>query len=206
MAGVAVKLVDTAGLRETTDLVEQLGVERSLEAAELADCLLYLVDGTLVSNASLPAEDATLLASIMKNEPHKPLLKLLTKQDVLSDKASGEALIHQHGWQPLSVNSGEGLGSVLAWLETMITTQLQSVKQSNQAGIQLCLTSRQQGCLMAMSQHLEKAIETLSETAFPLDLATIPLTDALRQLDDLLGIDTGELVLDSVFSQFCVGK
>ena len=57
-----------------------------------------------------------------------------------------------------------------------------------------------------MAEHLEKAIETLAETAFPLDLTTIPLTDALRQLDDLLGIDTSEIVLDSVFSQFCVGK
>ena len=206
LAGVSVKLVDTAGLRETADLVERLGVERSLEAAQLADCLLYLVDSTLVTDDTLPAEDATLLASIMHHEPEKPLLKLRTKQDVLTNKASVEGLIHQQGWQPLSVSSGDGLATVLQWLENMITTQLQSVKQANNAGVQLCLTSRQQGCLVAMTGHLEKAIETLCESAFPLDLATIPLTDALRQLDDLLGIDTAEIVLDSVFSQFCVGK
>ena len=206
LAGIAVKLVDTAGLRETTDMVEQLGVERSLEAAQLADCLLYLTDATIVGANGLLPEDAVLLTAVRGNQAEKPLLKLLTKQDVLKDKTFTQPLQKTDGWQPLSVTSGEGLGAVLQWLESTIKSQLHQAKQSNEQGVQLCLTNRQQGCLVAMAEHLEKAIETLAETAFPLDLTTIPLTDALRQLDDLLGIDTSEIVLDSVFSQFCVGK
>jgi tRNA modification GTPase len=54
--------------------------------------------------------------------------------------------------------------------------------------------------------RLEPQPVTLLSKGMPLDMVTIPITDALRALDDLLGIDTSELVLDEVFSRFCVGK
>ena len=207
LAGVPVKLVDTAGLRTTTDVVEQLGVERSLAAAQQADCLLYLVDSTSVSpTSSLPEADTTLLNQLLANQPNKPLLTLLTKQDLCPPNTPNLHGLLGAGWHPLSVTSGEGLTTVLAWLESTIAQQLQASTVAEQQGVQLCLTSRQQACLLGMSHHLNIAIETFAETAFPIDMATVPLTDSLRQLDDLLGIDTAEAVLDSVFSQFCVGK
>jgi tRNA modification GTPase len=208
LAGVPVKLVDTAGLRATTDVVEQLGVERSLAAAAQADCLLYLVDSTSVGDDTtlLPEADTTLLNQLLQHQPQKPLLKLLTKQDLSPFQPQNLQGLLGAGWHPLSVTSGAGLTTVLAWLETTIAQQLQATTVANTQGVQLCLTSRQQACLLGMTHHLTIAIETFAETAFPIDMATVPLTDALRQLDDLLGIDTAEAVLDSVFSQFCVGK
>jgi tRNA modification GTPase len=199
--------VDTAGLRDTQDVVERLGVERSLEAARKADAIVYMVDAPHLVHSqpqapslALEEKDSRILSKLPVGVP---VLKVLNKVDALSNEhrqSFAEALPE---WRAISVKACIGLQGVLQWLEERIHQGLGNETQRDAA---LYLNERQLACLHAMQAHVAQAVETLGEAAFPLDMVTIPLTDALRELDSLLGEDTTELVLDDVFSRFCVGK
>ena len=206
VGGVPITLVDTAGLRETEDVIERMGVERSLQTAQQADALLYLVDvETLDSPAyPLPSEDERILAQL---PPETPLLKIFNKVDRCRPEAKTERQsVHPDwhlDWVWVSAKHHVGIEAVLSWLEAQIQAGLGN-PTTEEASI--CLNERQLDCLRGMTQHLQEAQRTVQTSGIPLDMLSIPLTDALRELDSLLGIDTAESVLDEVFSRFCVGK
>jgi tRNA modification GTPase len=202
VVGVPVTLVDTAGLRHAQDVVEQLGVERSVQASLEADALLYLVDASVLAPdfSTLPAEDARLLSQLPEGTP---LLKIINKVDTLNLEEQGRLATHFPDWQAVSVLSFHGVAGVLSWLESHVQAGLGN---NTVQDAELCLNQRQLDCLHGMTTHVQHAQATLNTPSFPLDLVSIPLTDALRELDTLLGIDTSEAVLDEVFSRFCVGK
>jgi tRNA modification GTPase len=207
LAGVPVTLVDTAGLRDTEDVVERLGVARSLEAAQQADAILYLVDGEALGTSYTTSGTLTLnekdVDSLAQLPPSIPVMKLLNKMDAVTNHPGEAFSTGLPEWHPISVVGGMGLHRVLEWLEARIHEGLGNETHQDAT---LYLNERQLLCLNAMQVHIAHAVETLKEVSFPLDMTTIPLTDALRELDYLLGEDTTELVLDDVFSRFCVGK
>ncbi|XVJ51199.1 MAG: tRNA uridine-5-carboxymethylaminomethyl(34) synthesis GTPase MnmE [Vampirovibrio sp.] len=203
VAGVPITLVDTAGLRESTDLVEQMGVARSQQACQEADAVLYVVDVTALDASphfTLPAADTELLSQVPS---HTPICCLLNKVDTLSREAQISLNLYYPESLCVSALSGVGLLALLAWLEERVHAGL---GQTTRQEAELCLNQRQLDGLQEMTTHIEVAQSTLLSKGMPLDMVTIPITDALRALDDLLGIDTSELVLDEVFSRFCVGK
>lgn len=203
MEGVAVTLVDTAGIREhTQDRVEQLGMQRSWQAAGDADAVLYLVEASRLLWAPLgtwPDEDATLLAQL---PAHLPRRVVATKVDLLHPQAECHLPPVAADAIPLSVETGQGLEAV--------RQQVQQWLQRHQGGDrqlqQLTLNQRQQRCLETFIEALAAAENALRQPAIPLDMATVPLTDALQALNALTGQDTTEALLDEVFSRFCVGK
>lgn len=75
-----------------------------------------------------------------------------------------------------------------------------------ESGLTLALNQRQIACCEAVEECLKQTEEALSQPLIPLDVVTVPLTDALKKLDELMGRDTSEEVLTNVFQQFCVGK
>jgi tRNA modification GTPase len=192
LKGLPVTLIDTAGLRETADRVEILGVERSWQAVETAQAIIYVVDGT---QGFQPA-DQDLLEKISTEKG----LILLNKMDEPGFRAAPPHL--PTGWTVLqtSATTGKGLTDVLAWLEGVA----ESLPDPGE--IDYLLSQRQLHHLTAIHTELQDAATTLASPALPLDLATVPLTQALLELQGLLGQDTTERVLDSVFERFCVGK
>jgi tRNA modification GTPase len=102
----------------------------------------------------------------------------------------------------LSARTGEGIDQVFGWLESVVREN-----PSEQAEMHsLSLNQRQWSCLEAVADALAQARETLGDPLLPIDLTTVPLSEALRKVDELMGRDATEAVLTSVFSQFCVGK
>jgi tRNA modification GTPase len=211
LAGVALTLVDTAGLRETEDTVESLGVARSQQAALAADVGLQVMEaahwlaaeGTLLT--AWPAEEAAVWQRLAA-QPARALV--LSKIDQLPHGLWPSLQAHVQGLVQATVlgvasPTGEGVADVRAWLGHSVQ---QHTALLHRQGQEFCLNQRQSACLVRMSEHIEVARHTLATTAYPLDLVTVPLSDALRELDTLLGIDTTEAVLDEVFSSFCVGK
>lgn len=190
--GIPFTLTDTAGLREGEELVERIGVERSWDAMAGADAVVFVLDGC----RGLDAENRALLEKIT----HPTRLLVLNKQDAPDFRGVSAESVGTWPVVAVSAQQGTGLDSVMQWLEAVAEAR------TDITGMEVLLSRRQMEQLASVEEAIAQAGETLQNINIPLDLATVPLTDALLALQGLLGRDTTEMVLDSVFSRFCVGK
>ncbi len=194
VAGIPITLIDTAGLREANNQVEVLGIERSWNAAEEAQAALYIYDAA----SGLQPNDQHLLNKLTQQFPDTSLQLVANKID-LCNRNTPALIPTEH--LTTSAYTGEGLTRLFDWIEEIASRDNSSIDELN-----FSLNQRQLACLSHFKDNLQQTLETLDQPAIPIDLATIPMTDALHQLDELMGRDTTEEVLDRVFSQFCVGK
>ena len=187
--GVNVILSDTAGLRDSDDEVERIGVERARKALNRADAALLLVDA---SHALSPEDEALLRQPIPC-----PCAILLNKQDAgetvrptdLASLAAGRPIF------PISALTGEGLTPVRDFLRGFLS-------QPNQWQL---VQERHMALARQATDRLRQAQSSLS-TGAPLDLAAIDLHEALYLLGRITGDSVDEQLLDDIFSRFCVGK
>ena len=187
--GVRILLQDTAGLRESSDAVERIGVERAQAAVQHADAALMLID----SSKALTEEERALLQMPMSC----PCAVLLNKEDAggCISIAEAEALTLHHPVFSLSAKDGAGLDAVRSWLRGFL--------------------SRPQELALTQERHMavaREALERLSQARRgleynqPLDLAAVDLHEALYLLGRITGDSVDEQLLDDIFSRFCVGK
>ena len=187
--GIRFTITDTAGLRETENIVEKIGVERAQKAIETADIRLLLVDGS-----EKPGEEVEdMLAEI------NPDLILISKEDISPSSCVNE-IMNLTGDKPsiqISVPTGAGIDSLEQWLVD------QAEKDLSENG------------MFSQARHVESAIraaEALASAAqaikkgMPLDLVNIDLLSALDALGEITGENASENVIDRVFNTFCVGK
>jgi tRNA modification GTPase len=193
--GLNVTLIDTAGIRETDNQIEILGIERSWQAATDAMGILYLFDASI----GLLREDRRLLGALQAKLPDTPILLVANKLDTASQPLPYPDDVYQ-----VSAKTGEGITRLGDWLKLLVSTRGPQLKQQEH-GI-ICLNARQLECLKHLRQQLEITVEALSAEQTPIDLASFPLSQALKACEQVLGLDTTESVLDAVFAQFCVGK
>ncbi len=194
LGGIPLVLVDTAGLRETEDTVEKIGVERSKAALEEAQLALVVLDGSQV----LSPEDKELLTAVAQ----RPHLVLLNKAD-LPLQVTPEQLQQQYGAgavQVLSAKTGQGLEQVATWLQDFVygsgsDSETGSITQN----------ARQQHLLETALQSVEEALQGAIQR-LPYDCLTIDLTQALHDLGEITGEEVPDEIIDQIFAQFCVGK
>jgi len=194
--GVPVVAVDTAGLRETEDFVERIGVERAEFSLETADLVLYMVD--LTRNVS--KDDLNPLTQLRP----KPVIVVLNKTDIADASAVMEAQARIRGALPdvaiekISALTGDGLPA----LESAIAELLVGEVSAEPAVVS---NLRHKASLVASARSLETALETLIG-AEALDLASGDLMSARSRLGEITGETATEDILDRIFSEFCVGK
>ena len=188
-SGVPFVLVDTAGIIHSKDLVESLGVERSRRAAEQADLVLLVLD------ASEPLADAD--RDIIALIGDKAALVAANKCD-LPQQASLEGL----GWEvvPTSALTGDGLGELEA---RMVNLALGGAVMASDA--LMVANPRHKAALERAETSLSQAISGLA-SGLPDDFITIDLTSALNALGEITGETVGDDLLETIFSNFCVGK
>lgn len=179
--GVLVHLVDTAGLRDASDPIEQLGVERSRQAMAEAMLVLHVVDAA----AGLTADDRAIAAEISG-----PVLLVANKADLAGAEVPGAL--------PVSAKTGTGLDALAATVRERVVTGLVPPSQAT-------VNMRQRACLVRAREALLRA-QAASLTELSLDLLTIDLREALAAVSDVSGDGLVEAVLDQVFARFCVGK
>ena len=186
--GCRVLLSDTAGLRDSEDVVEQIGVERARKTLQEADVALLVVD----ASHPLTEEDRELLASPLDC----PCVTLLNKQDAAVITAEDAAALNAPSpILSLSAKTGEGLDQVQDYLRTQL-----------KAPQQLLLThERHMAVARQALERLEAARHALSTDA-PMDFAAVDLHEALYLLGRITGESVDEKLLDDIFSRFCVGK
>ena len=194
--GVPVHIVDTAGLRNTSDLVEAKGIERSWEAIRTADLVVFLQDSALLDEPE-SANTLKLRSQILKALPNNcPILEVNNKSDLLGELNSN---IGDEQVLFISAKTGDGV-------ETLKQKILELVGWgSSQEGVILA-RRRHLDCLDRAGTHLEKSRQFAADGNISLEL----FAEELRLAQDQLGQITGKLLPDDllgkIFSQFCIGK
>ena len=200
--GLPVRLYDTAGLRESSDAIEEEGIRRSRLVAESADIIMEVIDGSAPDALLLARESVGASAEPDQQQPGKtPRVVVWNKVDVCQDRASIPA-----GVIPVSAATGEGLGE----LETAIIASLRidnpTLLRGAGADMGVMIDSaRQRDCLEQAREALLHTIRGVGERV-PLDVLAAEVGQALEALGMLTGEMTSEDILDRIFSSFCVGK
>ena len=189
--GISLNVVDTAGIRETEDVVEQIGVSRARDAAKDADLIIYVVDGSLDENDS----------EIMDFIRDKKAVVLLNKSD-LSMVVSAEELRARSGHKVIPISAKEELGIEL--LEDEIKNMFYQGEISFNDEIYLT-NVRHKEALEQARESLKMVRESI-ENGMPEDFYSIDLMDAYTQLGVIIGEEVGEDLVNEIFSRFCMGK
>ena len=185
LQGVPLTLLDTAGIRDTEDRVEQLGIERSRAAVQSADVVLLLFDLT----QGWTDADQVLLDSIPAEVPH---LVVANKADQVSAADLAPA--------QLCISALTGAGH-----DHLVEALLRRCGHGGEQGLQVALNRRQQDLAAAAAASLGASLEA-AQQQLPWDFWTIDLRAAVRALGEITGEEVSEAVLDRVFSRFCIGK
>ncbi len=201
VGGIPIQVLDTAGIREAEDRVEQMGIARSRQAAQSADLVLLTIDAT----QGWTAADQ----EIYEQVKGRPLILVVNKVDLVS--GAGEAT------EP---GSDRDLSAVLPALPTVYTAAAQnqgldaleqailSIAQAGKltaANLDLAINQRQSAALTRAKTALQQVQETITQQ-LPLDFWSIDLRSAIQALGEITGEAVTESVLDRIFSRFCIGK
>ncbi len=192
LGGVPVRLIDTAGLRESDDPVEQLGVERSRRAMEEAELILVLWDGS----STVTEEDGALLQQALGLAP---TILVNTKGDLPSAPIPFLNVTPMPPVVTISVKTGQGLSE----LEEAVTTLFP--KPEDVPYGQLLTNQRQEEAARRAREALGRASEALKAGVTP-DALLTDVEEAMAALGELTGQNIREDIVSRIFSKFCVGK
>jgi tRNA modification GTPase len=199
LGGVPVVLVDTAGIRESDDTVERLGVERSRAALAEADLALLVLDAA----HPLSPEDHAIAALTAA----KPTLLVWNKADAAGAGArlesAGDALRHQRVVAAARTSALTGAG--VEELAGAIARALLGDAPAAAGEARLVSSPRHRDALRRADEHLRGALSGW-EIGHPPDLIAGDLTAALNALGEITGETVGDDLLDVIFSRFCIGK
>lgn len=192
--GMPFLLLDTAGIRETEDVVEKIGVERSKESIEKADLILMLIDGS----RALDEEELNIIREIKNKDVifvlNKTDLHAVITQEMLEEYTGGHPII------PISAMKQNGLDALRQGMKQFI------VKQGISIGQEATISNQRQ------KQSLVKAIESLNKVedtidmGMPEDCIAIDLHDAYGHLGNIVGEALKDEIIGELFSRFCLGK
>lgn len=191
VGGIPIQVLDTAGIREATDQVEQIGVMRSQSAAQSADLVLFTID----AQTGWTDEDQ----AIYEKVKHRPLILVINKIDLVE--------------QPPTIDLTEPIQRVAT-----VAAQQQGIDKLEQAilsivqtggltaaNLDVAINQRQAAALAQAQQALQRVQQTIQDQ-LPLDFWTIDLREAIRALGSITGEEMTESMLDQIFSRFCIGK
>ncbi len=201
LGGIPVRIMDTAGIRETSDEIEQIGIKRSRESVQQADLVFFVIDGS----DKLTEEDREIAA--MLRESGKRTVILLNKQDLgdtLEDEAALELLPGMRIIRTQLATGAADEGRVSEMLEELVRGMVYSgtVKQKDQVMI---TGARHEALITTALTSLADAKDRTDEGE-PLDLIEIDVRGAYAALGEIIGEEVGGDIVDEVFARFCLGK
>lgn len=191
VGGIPIQVLDTAGIRETEDQVEKIGVERSRHAATRADLILLTID----AQAGWTAADEEIYQQVQ----HRPLILVVNKTDLATPVSlTYPSSLDKVVYTVASQNQG---------IEALEQAILDSVAKKNlrAANLEFAINQRQAAALTTAYIALQQVQDTI-KNQLPLDFWTIDLRGAIQALGEITGEDVTESVLERIFSRFCIGK
>lgn len=195
VAGVPLKLIDTAGIRDTKDQVEKIGVERSRKALDAADLILLLIDNSAV----LSDEDRALLEATKD----KQRIVILNKTDLPNkvDRNELKKLVGNDKLIETSIVKNEGMNQLG---ETISKMFFEEGIENNQNSV-MVTNARHIGLLHQADEALGDVLKGIA-AGMPVDLVQIDMTRCWDLLGEITGDSYQDELLDQLFSQFCLGK
>lgn len=190
---LSLNIIDTAGIRDTDDVVEKIGVEKARAAAGNADLIIYVVDGS----CALDENDQEILRFIEERKAvvllNKTDLSTVVTEDMLKEKTVHQVI-------SISAREGTGIGALEALIKDMF---YQGEIDFND---QVTITNvRHKEALMNAFKSIEM-VEESAQNQMPEDFYSIDLMDAYEQLGTILGEAVEEDLVNEIFSKFCTGK
>lgn len=187
--GIPFHIIDTAGIRETDDVVEKLGVEKSKQMMDRAELILMMTD---VSRETSEDEDALIAA--LQDKPYIRIYnKMDLKDEVLTDLKPNEIA--------LSIKTEIGLDALRRQMVAMVTGN-QMAKAADDV---IVSNLRHVNLLRQVRENLTNALNSLS-IGMSVDMVAIDLEEALENLRRITGQSLGDDIIDQIFANFCLGK
>ncbi|MBQ1992383.1 MAG: tRNA uridine-5-carboxymethylaminomethyl(34) synthesis GTPase MnmE [Clostridia bacterium] len=191
LGDVTLNLSDTAGLRDTDNIVEQIGVEKARQRMETSGLILAVFDAT----QELNDEDVNLLKTI-SDLPSVAIINKTDKEAVLDVeliKSQVKNLVF------ISAKNGDGINELVKAVEKITGTA------DFDPSVATLATERQRDCAVRALEAINEAIYSL-EIGLTLDATTVSLEDAIQSILEITGERASEVIVHNVFSKFCVGK
>ncbi len=191
LGDVTLNLSDTAGLRDTDNIVEQIGVEKARQKIETSGLILAVFDAT----KELIDEDVNLLKTI-KDLPSIAIINKNDKESVLDVefiKSQIENVVF------ISAKHGDGINELVSAVEKITGTA------DFDPSVATLATERQRDCAVRALDAINEAVYSL-EIGLTLDATTVSIEDAIQSILEITGERASEVIVHNVFSKFCVGK
>lgn len=199
LKGIGIQLVDTAGIHDTEDVVESIGVERAIQYAKDADLVLYVVD------TSVPLEEADY--TIMEMIQDKPVIIVCNKLD-LDQIVTQEMILEKANMfgmkqaEIVSISAKENIG--IEELET--TVEKMFFHNSIQMNDEVVITNMRHKTALEYALSSMKLVRQSVEDDMPEDFYSIDLLGAYSSLGRIIGEEVDDDVVNEIFSKFCMGK
>ena len=195
LGDLVINISDTAGIRETNDIVEAIGVKKSIETIDNVDVIIYLIDST----KGLQQKDRELIMNI--NSKNKPYIICLNKIDISHEKLNElEKELESERFIKISSLTGEGLELLKERLEEMFL-----MKYINSTEDRIIVNERHKEALEKTIKYIIKAV-TAIKSGYSLDIGVIEIKEATTSLGTITGEDASEDVVNRIFEKFCLGK
>ena len=193
LSGISLKIIDTAGIRDTEDLVEQIGVDKAKEMGKEADLILYVVD------SSVPLDEND--EKIIEMMEGKQAIVLLNKTDL-------ESVVEE---EELKVKTGHFVLPISAKEETGIQDLVEKIKEMFFDGNitfndEVYITNVRQKEALEEAYHSLELVEQSISMGMPEDFFSIDIINSYEALGRILGESVGEDLVNEIFSKFCTGK
>ena len=200
--GIGFRFIDTAGIRETKDVIESIGIQKTFEKIEQAQLVLYLVDSVQCSVSSLNSLKVE-IEKIKNKFPQKPIVIVANKADLLSEKdiSTLKKQLTTHNSQLITISAKQKTG-----IEELKTTLLSFVNTG---------ALRNNETIVTNTRHYDsllKALKEITKVRFGLDqnlssdLMAIDIRQALFHFGEITGQVSNDELLGNIFANFCIGK
>ncbi len=191
--GVPIKLIDTAGIRDTENEIEKIGIEKSKKLAKEADLSIVIID----SSKNIEKEDKEILKSVDCNKS----IVVLNKSDLGSVVNKENELLNQFKYViNISALKRDGINDLYDTINKMFN--LNEINLDNEIVI---TNERHRNIIKKAITNVEKAEESL-KNGMPIDIVAISIKDILSNLGEITGDEASEEIIDEIFARFCLGK
>jgi tRNA modification GTPase len=205
IGGIGFRFIDTAGIRETEDVVESIGIRKTFEKIEQAQVVLYLVDG---SRLSVDGKLETLLLEVGKTRnqfPQKPILVIINKKDLISPEnisiIDKKLTTNNQQLTTIYISAKENIG--VDELKNQLLSFVNTGALRNNETI--VTNTRHYDSLLKALDEIQKVKYGL-ETNLSSDLMAIDIKEALYHFGMITGQVTNDELLGNIFANFCIGK
>ncbi|RZJ33476.1 MAG: tRNA uridine-5-carboxymethylaminomethyl(34) synthesis GTPase MnmE [Flavobacterium sp.] len=199
IGGIGFRFIDTAGIRDTADVVESIGIRKTFEKIDQAQVIVYLVDSSQLTVDNELQKVKIEIGKIKNQNPLKPLIVVGNKADKLTDSQRQDLIAQIPNLMLLSAKQNSGIDLLKEKLLSFVNT---GALRSNET---IITNSRHYDALLKALEEIRKVNHGL-QSNLPSDLMAIDIRQALYHFGEITGQVSSDELLGNIFANFCIGK